>query len=307
MLRYILARLLAALLVMLGVASLVFLLLHLVPGDPVDVMLGKAATVADRSALRRQLGLDAPLWWQWISYLRHLLHLDLGVSIHTRQPIAELLARRIPATAELAAAAFVTALCIAFPLGVFAALKRGKSVDRAGMLFAVSGVSIPNFWLGPLLILLFSYRLGWLPVSGSEGWSSLVLPALTLGTAVAALQSRMIRASLLEVLHEDYLRAARARGLSETSVVLRHGLRNALLPVVTVLGVQLGILLTGAVVTEFIFNWPGVGQLTIDAIHKRDYPVVQGCILFISAVYVGVNLLTDLALAWLDPRIRLYD
>ena len=175
------------------------------------------------------------------------------------------------------------------------------------MTVSMLGVSIPNFWLGPLLILLFSYRLGWLPVSGREGWSSLVLPALTLGTAVAALQSRMIRASLLEVLHEDYLRAARARGLSETAVILRHGLRNALLPVVTVMGVQLGVLLTGAVVTEFIFGWPGVGQLTIDAIHKRDYPVVQGCILFISAVYVGVNLLTDLALAWLDPRIRLYD
>ena len=305
MLRFVLARLLTACIAMLGVASLVFLLLHLVPGDPVDVMLGEAATIADRVALRRQLGLDAPLLWQWGAYLIKLLHLDLGVSIHTRQSIADLLARRIPATAILAAAAFLVSLCVAFPLGIGAALKRGRAADRIAMLFSVTGVSIPNFWLGPLLILLFSYWLGWLPVSGMDGWPSLVLPSLTLGTTLAALQSRMIRASLLEVLAEDYIRAARARGLGETAVVLQHGLRNALLPVVTVLGLQLGALLTGVVVTETIFDWPGVGQLTIEAIHKRDYPVVQGCILFISAAYVAVNLLTDITYAWLDPRIRL--
>jgi peptide/nickel transport system permease protein len=305
--RFILARLLTACIVMLGVASLVFLLLHLVPGDPVDVMLGEAATVADREALRRQLGLDAPLLWQWSSYLIGLLHLDLGVSIHTHQPVASLLARRIPATVILAVTAFLVSLCIAFPLGVGAALKRGRAADRIAMLFSVTGVSIPNFWLGPLLILLFSYWLGWLPVSGMDGWPSLVLPALTLGTTLAALQSRMIRASLLEVMNEDYIRAARARGLGERTVILQHGLRNALLPVVTVMGIQLGALLTGAVITEFIFDWPGVGQLTIEAIHKRDYPVVQGCILFISAAYVAINLLTDITYAWLDPRIRLHE
>lgn len=302
--RFILARLLLALPVMLGVATLVFLLLHLVPGDPVDVMLGEVATVADREALRRQLGLDAPLWWQWCDYLWRLLHLDLGTSIHSREAIAALLGRRIPATLLLAAASFLVSVILAFPLGITAALRRGRAADRCAMLFSVAGVSIPNFWLGPLLILLFSYRLGWLPVSGMDGPASLVLPALTLGTSLAALQSRMIRAALLEVLHEDFIRAARARGLAESAVILRHGLRNALLPVFAVLGVQLGALLTGAVVTEFIFDWPGVGQLTINAIQQRDYPVVQACVLFISAAYVGVNLLTDIACAWLDPRIR---
>lgn len=305
MVHYLLMRLLSAAVVMLGVAVIVFLLLHLVPGDPVDVMLGEGAGPSDRQELRRQLGLDRSLAVQWLNYLGNLARLDLGVGIHSREPVMDILRERIPATLMLAATAFLTSLCIAFPLGILAAVHHNRFIDRIAMLFSVTGVSIPNFWLGPLLILVFAYWLGWFPVSGRQGVTSLILPALTLGTALAALQSRMIRASLLEVLGEDYIRAARARGLGEVAVLLRHALRNALLPVVTILGIQLGALLTGAVVTEYVFDWPGVGRLLIDAIHKRDYPVVQGCILFISGVYVCINMLTDMASAGLDPRLRL--
>lgn len=298
-------RLGSAALVILGVSSLVFLLLHLVPGDPVEVMLGESAGVADREALREALGLNLPLWQQWLDYLGQLAQLDLGTSLHSKRPIAALLAERIPVTAVLALASLVLALLIALPLGVMAAIHHNRAVDRGAMLFALAGVAIPNFWLGPVLILVFSYWFGWLPVSGMQGPLSVILPALTLGTALAALQSRMIRTALLEELGRDYVRAARARGFSNWRVVLRHALRNALLPVTTVLGLQLGALLTGAVVTEQIFNWPGVGQLLIDSIQKRDYPVVQASILFISVTYVSVNLLTDLAYAMLDPRVRL--
>ncbi len=298
-------RLGSAALVVFGVSTLVFLLLHLVPGDPVEVMLGESAGVADREALRDALGLNLPLWQQWLTYLGDLVRLDLGTSLHSKRPIADLLAERIPVTAVLALASLGLSLLLAVPLGVLAAIYHNRAVDRGAMLFALAGVAIPNFWLGPMLILVFSYWLGWLPVSGMQGPASLLLPALTLGTALAALQSRMIRTALLEELGRDYVRAARARGLGQMRVVGRHALRNALLPVTTVLGLQLGALLTGAVVTEQIFNWPGVGQLLIDSIQKRDYPVVQACILFISVTYVSVNLLTDLTYAFLDPRVRL--
>ena len=231
--------------------------------------------------------------------------LDLGTSIHSQRQISALLAERLPATILMACAGFATAMLIAFPLGIFAALRNNTAVDHAAMAFAIFGVSVPNFWLGPLLILVFSYWLGLFPVSGMNGVASVVLPALTLGTGLAALQARMIRAALLEVLHEDYIRAARARGINETRVVIRHAVRNALLPVVTVLGVQLGALLTGSVVTEYVFDWPGIGQLLIDAIHKRDYPVVQACILVISTTYVAVNLLTDVLYSVIDPRVVL--
>lgn len=298
-------RLGSAALVVFGVSTLVFLLLHLVPGDPVEVMLGESAGAADREALREALGLNLPLWQQWLTYLGDLVRLDLGTSLHSKRPIADLLAERIPVTAVLALASLGLSLLLAVPLGVLAAIYHNRAVDRGAMLFALAGVAIPNFWLGPMLILVFSYWLGWLPVSGMQGPASLLLPALTLGTALAALQSRMIRTALLEELGRDYVRAARARGLGQMRVVGRHALRNALLPVTTVLGLQLGALLTGAVVTEQIFNWPGVGQLLIDSIQKRDYPVVQACILFISVTYVSVNLLTDLTYAFLDPRVRL--
>jgi len=301
---FILSRLLSALLVLLGVSCLVFLLIHLVPGDPVEVMLGEAAQPADREALRHALGLDQPILVQLLHYFRGLVHLDLGTSLQSQRPITALLAERIPATAELAAAALVVALVIALPLGVLAAVRKDSVWDYGAMSVSLLGISIPNFWLGPLLILVFSVSLGWLPVSGRDGPASLVLPALTLGTALAAILSRMVRSSLLEVMHEDYVRTARAKGLSERSVILRHALRNALLPVVTVLGLQLGVLLGGAVVTEMIFSWPGLGELTIESIQRRDYPVVQACVLVISAAYVIVNMLTDLLYGLLDPRVR---
>lgn len=305
MLRYLTLRLFSAALVILGVTSLVFLLLHLVPGDPVEVMLGESASPADRTALRAALGLDLPLWQQWFNYLGQLLQFDLGTSLHSKRPITDMLVERIPMTALLGVASLLAALALALPIGILSALFHNQLADRAAMMFALAGIAIPNFWLGPLLILVFSFWLGWLPVSGVNGAASLVLPALTLGTALAALQSRMIRTALLEELNKDYVRAARARGLEEYRVIIRHALRNALLPVTTVLGLQLGALLTGAVVTEQIFSWPGVGQLLIDSIQRRDYPVVQACILFISLTYVLVNLVTDLTYGVLDPRIRL--
>lgn len=301
---FILSRLLSALLVILGVATLVFLLIHLVPGDPVDVMLGESARPADREALRSALGLDQALGRQLVDYFSGLARLDLGSSIHSRQPVSQLLAERIPATLQLALAALGCALLIAIPLGLVAAVKRGEVWDWGAMSFSLLGISMPNFWLGPVLILVFSLWLGWTPVSGRETAGSIILPAITLGTAFAAILARMIRSSLLEVLGEDYIRTARAKGLDEVRVVWRHGMRNAWLPVVTLIGLQLGALLGGAVVTEIVFDWPGVGSLMIEAIQQRDYPVVQGCILFVSLTYVLVNTATDLAYGLLDPRIR---
>lgn len=305
MIAFLLSRLASALLVVFGVSVLVFLLIHAVPGDPVEVMLGETSQSADREALRRALGLDQPLHLQFVDYYRRLAQFDLGTSLYSRRPVAEILAERFPATLELAAAGLLVALLFALPLGVLAAMRRGTAWDSGAMMFSMLGVSIPNFLMGPLLILVFSLWLGWLPVSGREGWASLVLPAVTLGTALAAILSRMIRATLLEALGEDYILTARAKGLPWYRVIWRHALRNALLPVTTLLGLQLGALLAGTVITEIVFSWPGIGQLTIESIHRRDYPVVQACILLIAVSYVAVNALTDLAYAWLDPRVRL--
>ncbi len=304
MLDFLFAKLFSALLVILGVVCLVFLLIHLIPGDPVDVMLGESARPADRAALRSSLGLDQPLAGQLADYLGGVLRFDLGTSLHSDQPVSRLLAGRIPATIELALAALLCALLTALPLGILAAVKRGSAWDWGAMGFSTLGVSLPNFWLGPLLILLFSLGLGWTPVSGRESMASLILPALTLGTAFAAILARMIRSSLLEVLHEDFIRTARAKGLAERQVLWRHALRNAWLPVLTLIGLQLGALLGGAVVTEVVFDWPGIGSLMIDAIQRRDYPVVQGCVLVISLAYVLVNTLTDILYGVVDPRIR---
>jgi peptide/nickel transport system permease protein len=302
---YLIQRLGGALLVMFGVVSLVFLLIHLIPGDPVEVMLGESASGADRAALRTALRLDQPLPAQYRDYLAGLLQLDLGTSIHLRRPVAELLLERLPATGLLAAATLLVTLLLALPLGIMAAVRSNTAWDSAAMGFSMLGVSIPNFWLGPLLILVFSLWLGWFPVSGHSGFGSVVLPALTLGTGLTAVLSRMVRSSMLEVLGEDYIRTARAKGLAPHRVVLQHGLRNALLPVITLLGMQLGALLAGAVITETVFSWPGVGLLMIEAIQSRDYPVVQACVLLISLSYVVVNLLTDITYGWVDPRIRL--
>lgn len=302
---YLLTRLITALIVIIGVASLVFFLIHLVPGDPVDVMLGESAAPADRESLRRILHLDLPVYSQWLLYLKGLLAFDLGQSLYDQQAVTGLVARRIPATLQLAIAALFVTLIIGIPLGVIAAVKRGSLIDRIASGFSLLGVSIPNFWLGPILVLGFSLGLGWFPVSGRDGFLSVVLPAITLGTGLAAILARMVRSSLLDILSEDYMRTARAKGLSSFSVIMRHGMRNAVLPIATLLGLQLGALLGGAVVTETIFNWPGIGLLTIESIQRRDYAVVQGCILLISCSYVLVNLATDLINAWLDPRIRL--
>jgi len=301
---YLLKRLAGALGVVLGVALLTALLIHLVPGDPVELMLGESATAGDRAALRARLGLDRPLHQQLLGQLGRLARLDLGDSLYSRRPVSAVVAERLPATVELAVAALVVAAAVALPLGILAARHRGGLADSAAMGVALLGLSIPSFWLGPLLILLFSVVLGWTPVSGREGLASLVLPALTLGTGMAAVLARMLRSSLLETLSEDYVRTARAKGLSPAAVLRRHALRNAALPVVTVFGMQAGALFAGAVITETVFAWPGVGSLLVEAIQRRDFPVVQGCVLLISTTYVLVNAGTDLAYAWLDPRVR---
>jgi len=301
----IVSRLGSAVLVVFGVCTLVFLLIHLVPGDPVEAMLGESARPADRTALREALGLDRPVGEQYLAYLGRLVRLDLGQSFQFQRPVADLLAERMPPTLELAGAALVLALVLAVPLGVLAARNRGGLLDSGAMGFSLLGISIPNFWLGPLLILVFSLWLGWTPVSGRDGPASLILPAVTLGTGLAAILARMVRSSVLEVLEEDYVRTARAKGLSEAAVLWRHALRNAWLPVLTLVGLQLGGLLGGAVITETVFAWPGVGSLLVEAIQNRDYPVVQASVLLVSLAYVLVNTLTDLVYARVDPRIRL--
>jgi peptide/nickel transport system permease protein len=291
----------------LGAVTLVFFFLHLIPGDPVEVMLGETAQQADKEQLREELGLNLPVHIQYGRFITGVFQGDLGDSYFYRRPVTQVIAERAPATVELALAAFLVAGLIAIPLGIVAALREGTAVDNASVLFSLLGVSMPNFWLGPLLIILFSIKLGWFPVSGRGGVGSLVLPAITLGTALAAILSRMTRASLLERLGEDYLTVARAKGLPEWKVILKHALRNALIPVITVMGLQFGALLSGAIITENVFSWPGIGTLLINAIKARDYPLVQGCILFITLSYVLVNLLTDLLYGWVDPRIRLRD
>jgi len=305
MLTYILQRLLSALLVIFGVVSIVFLLIHMIPGDPVEIMLGESASTADREVLRATLGLDQPVWLQFQHYLAGLLQFDMGNSIHFRRPVSDILLERLPATGLLAAVTLLITVLLALPLGILAAVRRNSAWDSGAMTFSMLGVSIPNFWLGPILILVFSLWLGWFPVSGRSGFGSVILPALTLSTGLIAVLSRMVRSSMLEVLGEDYIRTAKAKGLPPRRVILHHGLRNAMLPVITLLGLQLGALLAGAVITETVFSWPGVGLLTIESIQSRDYPVVQACVLLISVTYVLVNLLTDLAYAWIDPRIRL--
>ena len=288
-----------------GAVTLVFFFLHMIPGDPVEVMLGETAQQADKERLREELGLNLPLHVQYGRFMAGVIQGDLGGSYFYRRPVAQVIAERVPATVELGLAAFLVAGLIAIPLGIIAALREGTAVDNASVLFSLLGVSIPNFWLGPLLIILFSITLGWFPVSGRAGIASLVLPAVTLGTAFAAILSRMTRASLLERLGEDYLTVARAKGLPEWKVILKHALRNALIPIITVMGLQIGALLSGAIITENVFSWPGIGTLLINAIEARDYPLVQGCILFISLSYVLVNLMVDLLYGWADPRIRL--
>jgi ABC-type dipeptide/oligopeptide/nickel transport system permease component len=303
--RYVVHRVVLAVPVLLGVATLVFSLIHLVPGDPATAMLGDGASPKDIAELRTSLGLDQPLLQQYVTFLRHAVTGDLGVSFRTGQPVTTMIAERVPATAELAIAAMLVAIAIAIPLGVVAAVWRGTPVDYGAMTFALAGVSVPNFWLGPLLAIVFAVELGWLPVSGRGTLGHLVLPAFSLGLALAAILARMTRASLLDELGELYVRAARARGVSRAASISRHALRNSMVPLLTIVALQFGAVLTGAVITETIFAWPGIGRLLIQSIGFRDYPMVQGCILLIAVTYVTVNLVTDVLYGVLDPRIRL--
>lgn len=296
-------RLGGALLTLVGISLGVFLLVHVIPGDPIDVMLGERAATADREALREALGLSVDPVTAAIRYYSRLLQGDLGISLHTREPILELLLARAPATFQLAGSALVLAMILAIPLGILGARHAGGWPDQLVSVFSVLGAAVPGFVLGPLLILVFAVWLGWLPVAGAGSPVGLVLPAATLALGMSAILSRQLRAALLGVFREPYLVAARARGLSESEVLRRHALRNAAIPVLTVLGMQLGALLGGAVITETVFAWPGLGSLTLEAIEHRDYPLLQGCVLFISAAYVGVNSLTDVVIAWCDPRI----
>jgi ABC-type dipeptide/oligopeptide/nickel transport system permease component len=302
--RFLARRLVLTLPVLLGVATLVFSLIHLIPGDPAQAMLGEAAPQSDVEELRRQLGLDRSLIEQYGAFLGGLVKGDLGTSLRTGLPVTEQIVERMPATFELAAAAMVVAILFSMPLGIAAAVRRGTVVDHAAMTVSLAGVSVPNFWLGPLLAIVFAVELGWLPVSGRGTWAHLILPAVSLGAALAAILARMTRATMLEELREPYVQAARARGVSTSRAVMRHAFRNSLIPVVTLVGLQFGAVLTGAVITETIFAWPGIGRLLIQSIGFRDYPLVQGCILLIALTYVAVNLVTDMLYGVLDPRIR---
>jgi peptide/nickel transport system permease protein len=304
MLRFIVRRLLLTIPVLLGVATLVFSLIHLVPGDPVQAMLGDSATPQDVADVRARLGLDRPLPVQYGAFLSNVSRGNLGTSLRTNQPVAAAIAERMPATFELAFAAMAVATAIALPLGIVAAVRAGTLTDYGATTLALLGISIPNFWLGPLMAIVFSISLGWLPVSGRGSAAHLILPAITLGAPLAAVLARMTRASVIEELRELYVLAARARGVSRLRAIVRHAFRNSLIPIVTVLGLQFGAVLTGAVITETIFAWPGVGRLLIQSINFRDYPMVQGCILLIAVTYVAMNLLTDLVYGLLDPRIR---
>jgi peptide/nickel transport system permease protein len=290
--------------VLLGVATLVFALIHLVPGDPAEAMLGESAPAADLAELRTRLGLDQPLLVQYQAYVLGLMRGNLGTSFRYNTPVAREIGQRLGRTAQLALAAMAVSILVALPLGVLGALYRGQWIDQLATTVSLLGVAMPNFWLGPLLAIVFAVSLGWLPVSGTGTWQHLVLPAVTLGGALAALLARMTRATLIDELRELYVLAARARGVSSARAVLSHALRNSLIPVVTIIGLQLGAVLTGTIITETIFAWPGVGRLLIQAISFRDYPLVQGCILFIATTYVTMNLLVDLVYGWIDPRIR---
>ena len=309
----VLRRLLATVPVLLLVTAGVFALLHLTPGDPVDAMMAESADASTKESLRRELGLDRPIAVQYAAWMGRLLRGDLGRSIRNGEPVLENVSRRVRPSLQLALLAMAIALTIAFPVAIASAVRHNTGVDRLGTTFALFGICMPNFLLALLLIFVFGVTLRWLPISGyldplEEGWSglrSLILPAVTLGLALAAVITRTLRSSLLEALAEDYVRTARAKGLSEWVVIRGHVLKNALIPVVTVLGLQLGTLIGGAVITEYVFALPGVGRLVVDAVFARDYPLVQGVILLIALGFIVSNLFVDLLYGYIDPRIRL--
>jgi peptide/nickel transport system permease protein len=293
------------------VVSLVFLLIHLVPGDPVQMMLGEGATPTDTAALRHDLKLDLPLHTQYIDYWTAVAHGDLGSSIRLHDTVAHLIAQRYPFTIALTLSSLVLAVLLAVPAGILAAIQRGQWLDQALSVVSLFGLSVPALALGPVLILVFSIELGWTPVSGANSggstlidWHYLILPSISMGASLAAILTRMVRTAMLEELGQDYIRTARAKGLSEPAVLWRHALPNAMVPIVTVIGLQFGALLAGAIVTETIFSWPGLGRLAVSAISNRDYALVQGCLLAIGLTYVLVNLLTDVVYRWVNPRMR---
>lgn len=304
-LRYIIKRLLSAVPVLLAVSTIVFFLIHAIPGDPVDLIIGEHALAGDRATLAHELHLDEPIAKQYEKFLGGLVTGNLGVSLYDRQTVASHIESRFGATFVLAVCAMFVAIAIAIPAGVFAAVRKGTFWDQAAMFVSLIGISVPNFWLGPVLILIFSVKLGLLPISGRESLSSLILPSITLGAALAAMLSRLTRSSMIEEIKREYVTTARAKGLPERSVIYKHALRNALNPVITIVGLQVGALLAGTIITEKIFNWPGVGMLLLDSIGRRDYPLVQGCILVISFVYVIVNAITDCMYRAVDPRVKL--
>lgn len=305
MLIFILKRILAMIPVLVAVSTIVFFLIHAIPGDPVDLILGEQAMAVDRAKLKSDLHLDLPVVEQYGRFMLGLFDGNWGTSIFDRRPVLEHISDRVGATFVLSVCAMFVAISVAIPVGVFAAVRRGTFWDQAAMFLALIGISIPNFWLGPVLILIFSVHLGWLPISGRESWVSLILPSVTLGFALAAMLSRLTRSSMIEEVRREYVTTARAKGLSERAVIYKHALRNALNPVITIIGLQVGSLLAGAIITEKIFNWPGVGSLLLDSISRRDYPLVQGCILVISFAYVAVNTITDCLYKVVDPRVRL--
>jgi ABC-type dipeptide/oligopeptide/nickel transport system permease component len=306
MFAFIVRRLLLTVPVVWIVVTLVFALIHLVPGDPVAQMLGEGASTTQIERLRQELGLDRPLWEQYRTYMAGVVRGDLGISFRNQETVARSILERYPATIELAIAATIFSILVAVPLGVLAAIRRGRTLDHFVGFISLFGVSLPNFALGPILILFFSIVLGVFPVSGREGFSHLILPAITLGGGFAAIMTRIVRGSVLEEIRQDYVRTARAKGLGERTVLFGHALRNGLIPVITVLGLQAGLLLGGAMITEIIFSWPGLGRLTYQAISARDYPLAQGCFLTIALTYILINLATDVLYSVVDPRIR-YD
>jgi len=303
--RYLLRRLSHTVLVIIGISVISFFFLHL-SGDPVGLILPQDATREQIAALREQMRLDDPIVLQYWHFATSALQGDLGRSIYTREPVLWLILERMPATLELAIAALLLSLVIAIPIGVLAAVKRGSWLDTISMSVALFGLSMPHFWLGIMFIMLFSVQLGWLPTSGRGTWAQLVMPAMALGISLIALFARLTRSAMLDVLSQDYVRTARAKGLGEVLVVGKHALRNALIPLVTVIGMEFGFLLGGAVIIETVFAWPGVGRLIVQSILDRDYPVVQAAVMLLAIVFVVVNLLVDLLYAWLDPNIS-YD
>jgi len=301
---YIRRRLLQAVIVVWGVSVLVFFLLRLAPGDPVLLLLAESAEPQQIAEARAKWGLDKPIYVQYAVFLNRAVHGDLGDSLFFQEPALSVLLERMPATLQLSAAALLFSLSVAIPIGILSALKRDSLWDYLGTSIAMLGQAIPPYWLGIMLILIFAVNLRWFPTSGRGTLSHLVLPAITLGSVLMALVTRLVRSGMLDVLGEDYVRTARAKGLKERTVIIRHALRNILIPLVTVIGLQLGALFGGAVITESIFAWPGVGRLALQAISARDYPLVQAAVLVISIIYVFLNLAVDLLYVYLDPRIR---